>query len=192
MSLKPPSLKRLAFLVFIVIPVAAWAVVKPVRVLAPELAGVVCIDESICLDEPSQAERAKLLYSEAMSFVNQTLVAVEGRPKVIFCFAQACADSFGLGVRSAVTFGTLGTVVGPRAWQPHYVRHELIHYIQGKRLGVLSLLFKPSWFIEGMAYGLSQDPRAHLAEPFQSYRTEFLSWYATIDKSQIWLEAEKL
>lgn len=72
------------------------------------------------------------------------------------------------------------------------MRHELIHYLQGKGLGVLNLLFKPSWFIEGMAYGLSQDPRHKLAEPFQSYRAEFLSWYATIDKSKIWREAAKL
>jgi hypothetical protein len=68
-------------------------------------------------------------------------------------------------------------VIGPRAWKPFYVRHELIHYSQAERLGTLSLLLKPQWFVEGMAYALSQDPRAPLAEPFESYRRSFLAWY---------------
>lgn len=189
---KLPSPKRLALVVFVLVPVVAWAVVKPVRVVAPEFAGAICINESICVDDPSQAERAKLLYSEAIAFVSTNVAAVEGQPQVIFCSAQSCADSFGLGARSAVTLGTLGTVIGPRAWQPHYVRHELIHYVQGKRFGVVGLLTKPSWFVEGMAYGLSQDPRTPLAEPFESYRSKFFAWYGSVDKSQMWLEGGKL
>ena len=170
----------------------AWAIVRPVRVVAPEFAGAVCISHSICLDDRTQTERAKLLYSEASDFVNRNVASVEGQPRLIFCSTQSCADSFGLGARSAVTLGTLGTVIGPRAWQPHYVRHELIHYVQGKRFGVIGLLLKPTWFVEGMAYGLSQDPRTPLAEPFESYRSKFLAWYGLVDKSQMWREGGKL
>lgn len=159
---------------------------------APKLAGVVCVSESVCLDDLSQAQEATRLYSEAWAFVSENLGTVEGTPQVIFCSKQACADSFGLGARSAITFGTFGIVVGPRAWKPYYVRHELIHYMQGKRLGVLSLLLKPSWLIEGIAYGLSQDPRAPLTEPFETFRARFLSWYASINKSEVWQEAQKL
>jgi hypothetical protein len=31
-----------------------------------------------------------------------------------------------------------------------------------------------------------------LAEPFQVYRAQFWAWYATINQSQLWLEARKL
>jgi hypothetical protein len=85
-----------------------------------------------------------------------------------------------------VTLGTLGTVIGPRAWKPYYVRHELIHQAQGQRIGVIALLFEPGWVVEGMAYGLSEDPRVPLAEPFESQRKEFLRWYGAIEPRAIW------
>lgn len=190
--LKLPSLKRLALLLFIIIPLAAWFIVKPIRVLAPQLVGVSCLSASVCVDDATQFQTAKILYSEALSFVSQAVSPIEGAPRVIFCSTEACAQAFGLGARSAVTIGAFGTVIGPKAWRPYYVRHEMIHYLQGERLGVLRLLSKPSWFVEGMAYSLSQDPRTPLAEPFEGYRKEFLSWYASIDKQRIWVEARKL
>jgi len=185
-ALRLPPLRRLALLVLVLVPALAWAFVKPVRVLAPALAGVVCLDEALCTDDVSQAARARVLSAEASTFVEKNLSAVQGTQRIIFCSAQACADAFGLGARSAVTLGTFGTVIGPRAWQPHYVRHEVIHHVQGQRLGVLGLLFKPAWFVEGMAYSLSQDPRATLAEPFESHRRRFAAWYGSIDRTQVW------
>jgi len=192
MRLERPSLKRLALVLVTVVPALAWAVVKPVRVVLPQLAGVVCISDTICLDDVSQARQAQALYAEAVSFVSRNVASVEGAPRVIFCATQACADGFGLGPRSAVTLGTLGTVIGPKAWKPFYVRHELIHYVQGRTLGVIPLLLKPSWFVEGMAYGLSLDPRTPLTEPFESDRSKFLSWYKGVGKEKLWLEGARL
>ena len=192
MRLKRPSLKRLALILLTVVPVLAWAVVKPVRVILPEVAGTTCVSSTLCIDDASQVERAQGLYSEALAFVTANIAEVEGAPRVVFCSTQACADSFGLGARSAVTLGTMGTVIGPKAWKAHYARHELIHYVQGKKLGVLPLLAKPSWFVEGMAYGLSEDPRAPLAEPFEGYRKDFLAWQLAVGKAQMWAEASKL
>ncbi len=192
MSLKRPPIKRLALLLVTVVPALAWAVVKPVRVVWPEFAGVTCVSETICVDDPSQVQQAQALYSEAVAFVSRDVAAVEGAARVIFCATQACADGFGLGARSAVTVGTLGSVIGPKAWKPFYVRHELIHYVQGKTLGVIPLLMKPAWFVEGMAYGLSQDPRRPLAEPFESQRAKFIAWYKGVGKEQLWFEGHKL
>jgi hypothetical protein len=100
------------------------------------------------------------------------------QPWVVFCAQAACAEQFGLGTRSAVTVGTVGTVIGPKAWQPYYVRHELIHQLQAEQLGSVLLLLKPTWLIEGMAYALSDDPRPQLVEPWQAHRARFLAWYA--------------
>jgi hypothetical protein len=192
MRLKIPSLKRLGLLLFLVTPVAAWLIVKPVRVIAPSVMDVSCLSASVCVDDATQSQKAVGLYMEALAFVSETVAPIKGTPRVIFCFTDKCADSFGLGARSAVTLGELGTVIGPRAWKPYYVRHELIHYLQAERLGVFNLFFKPSWFVEGMAYGLSQDPRVHLAEPFEDYRKQFLLWYASQTKQGLWEGAQKL
>ncbi|HEY8358952.1 MAG TPA: hypothetical protein VIL30_15960 [Ramlibacter sp.] len=186
MPLKKPPLKRLALILFAIVPALAWAIVKPVRVVAPEWGHVTCASPTVCVDDPSKASEAQALYEEAIAFVGEKVSPVAGKPRVTFCSSQACADYFGLGARSAVTLGTVGTVIGPRAWQPYYVRHELIHYLQAREAGVLRLLFKPSWFVEGMAYGLSEDPRVPLAQPFEGYRSEFPQWYRAVGRERLW------
>lgn len=191
-NLRFPPLKRLALVIFIIAPLAAWSLVKPIRVVAPGLGGATCISASICTDDPAKARQAEMLYAEAIAFVSKTVSPLRGQPKIVFCSTQACADAFGLGARSAVTVGTIGTVIGPRAWHDYYVRHELIHYLQAERCGTLALSLKPSWFVEGMAYAMSQDPRTPLSEPFESERSQFRSWYETIDKAALWLAAEQL
>lgn len=192
MRLRRPSLKFRLLAMGVAVPLIAWFLVKPVRVLAPEFAGVSCLSASVCVDDAARLPEAAGLYAEGMAFVPGALGAIEGTPRMIFCASQACADSFGLGARSAVTLGTLGTVIGPRAWKPFYVRHELIHYAQAERLGTLSLLFKPPWFVEGMAYALSQDPRAPLTEPFEGHRARFLAWYGGVGKPSLWQAARAL
>lgn len=192
MRLQTPSLKRLAFLLVFVVPIAAWMLVKPVRVLAPSLVGITCISEMVCTDDLSKSQEAVALYAEAHSFVSVRLNPFKTQPKVIFCATDHCADAFGLGARSAVTLGRFGTVIGPRAWKPYYVRHELIHVAQAEQLGTIQLLFKPQWFVEGMAYGLSEDPRPTLAEPFESNRVKFHQWLQTIDRRDLWKLASDL
>jgi hypothetical protein len=50
----------------------------------------------------------------------------------------------------------------------------------------------PEWFIEGMAYSLSEDPRTELAEPFEQYRSQFEAWFRSVGKEQLWEQARKL
>lgn len=192
MPLKKPPLKRLALILFAIVPALAWAIVKPLRVVVPEWGGVTCASSTVCVDDLTMASEADALYEEAIAFVGEKISSVPGKPRVTFCASQACADYFGLGARSAVTVGTIGTVIGPRAWKAYYVRHELIHYLQARQLGAVQLLLKPSWFVEGMAYALSEDPRIPLAEPFEGYRREFLSWYKSVGSKKMWAEGGRL
>lgn len=192
MPLKKPPLKRLALILFAIVPALAWAIVKPLRVVVPEWGGVTCASSTVCVDDLTMASEADALYEEAIAFVGEKISSVPGTPRVTFCASQACADYFGLGARSAVTVGTIGTVIGPRAWKAYYVRHELIHYLQARQLGAVQLLLKPSWFVEGMAYALSEDPRIPLAESFEGYRREFLSWYKSVGSKKMWAKRGRL
>ena len=81
---------------------------------------------------------------------------------------------------------------GPRAWHPYYVRHELIHQLQHERLGSYRFVRAPKWFIEGMAYAMSDDPRAVLAEPCQQYRARFEAWRRGLGQRELWAEARRL
>lgn len=185
-------MKRILLIVVLCAPVAAWAFFKPVRVLSPELAGPSCVSDVICTDSVSRYREAAGLYDEALNFVDTSVGEIRTRPRVIFCSSEACSRSFGLGRRSAVTIGTFGIVIGPRAWMSYYVRHEMIHHLQNERLGMLKAWREPEWFSEGMAYDLSGDPRAKLSEPFERYRSRFEHWYRRVGKKRLWAEARNL
>ncbi len=183
---------RSALLVMLAVPLAAWFLVKPVRLLAPGWADIHCPTASVCVDDVVRFAAAAALHAEAMAFTATAATPLTATPRLIFFSTESCAQWFGPGARSAVTLGTFGTVIGPRAWQPHYVRHEMIHTLQAENTGVLRLLFKPKWFVEGMAYALSGDPRAPLAEPWESHRASFAAWYKTVGRQFLWVEAGKL
>jgi hypothetical protein len=178
--------------ILIVASIGAWFIVKPVRALFPTWVGMVCPNDQICLDKAPRSAEAQALYDEAITFVSNGIGTLQGSPKVVFCSTDTCAENLGLGKRSAVTIGSWVTVIGPRAWKPYYVRHELIHVLQSQRLGELSLMRKPQWFKEGMAYSLSEDPRRPLAEPFESERAQFELWYHAAPVDQLWMRAVNL
>lgn len=185
-------LKRLLLMGLLFIPVAAWAFAKPIRVAAPGLAEVSCISDTLCTDDVSRLREIVGLYDEALRFVDASVGVIQNKPRVIFCGADACAQFFGMGQRAGVTVGTFGIAISPRAWKPHYVRHEIIHHLQNEKLGIVRAWFKPTWFMEGMAYSLSEDPRPKLSEPFEEYRARFESWYAGVGKTRLWESARSL
>jgi len=184
--------KRIALIVLLAIPGVAWAFVKPIRVLAPEFAGVSCRG-SVCVDDLSRLSEAVSLYEEAARHVEVNVGALHNAPRAVFCSTPVCSKSFGFTSARAYTVATVGVVISNRGWQPYFVRHELIHHLQNEHLGSLrAWLFKPKWFREGMAYSLSQDPRRPLPEPLQGYRSRFEVWFKQMGSSRLWAEAELL
>lgn len=130
-------LLRIAILVFVVCPILAWAAVRPARVILPEVGSdIICVDAAVCVDDVSKLDSARALYTEAVSFVAQHIGGIEGRPKVVFCSTQACADHFGLGARSAVTVGQFGSVavlpfLSDEAFR-YYIQAFMIYDLKGE------------------------------------------------------------
>ena len=175
------------------LPVAAWASFKPIRVLAPELLGLHCTAQGVCVDDVTRLAEAVALKTDAVTFVATRVDVIANIPRAVFCSTAACAKAFGFTNQGAYNVGTFGLVVGPRGWHPYFVRHELIHHLQNERLGTLNAwLFKPNWFLEGMAYSLSEDPRRPLPEPLEGWRHDFEAWYPAVGRQKIWHAAEAL
>ena len=179
--------KRIILICLIIFPAVVWATFKPVRILAPELVtGITCMSDTICLDDVSRYPEAIKLYDEAFDFVVSTIDKIEKKPKIIFCSTQTCFKSFGFNKASAQTVGKSGIVISPKGWTYYYLRHEIIHHLQAERMGVISQWRSPNWFIEGMAYMLSEDPREQLSKTHQEYREKFSKWYKTVGKDKLW------
>jgi hypothetical protein len=175
------------------LPLVTWAAFKPIRVLAPHLAGVQCTEASICIDDFTKLDQALVLRDESVNFVEVRIGKVRQIPRFIFCSSAECAKSFGFTSNAAYHVGTFGIVIGPRGWQSHIARHELIHHLQMENLGSLhALLHTPTWFIEGMAYSLSEDPRKPLPQPLEGWRAEFERWYPSLVSQDFWATARAL
>jgi len=109
---------RISTVALLCVPIATWALAKPIRVLAPSLAGVSCITDAICTDVPSRGREARDLYDEAVRFIELKVGPIDSPPRrVVFCQSEVCAQSFGIGRSSANTL-PFGIVYGPRAWIP--------------------------------------------------------------------------
>lgn len=186
-------LPALVFAALSALPLVTWAAFKPIRVLAPQLAGVQCPDSSICIDDLTKIDQARALRDESVGFVESRVGKIANIPKYIFCSSEECAKSFGITSNAAHNVGTFGIVIGPRGWHEHFARHELIHHLQMEKIGSLhTLLVTPTWFIEGMAYSMSEDPRRPLAQPFEEWRAQFESWYPAASKQDLWVKARAL
>jgi len=185
--------RRLIFgAMLFIVPFAAWALVKPLRVLAPQLEGLTC-DEWVCIDDTSRRAEATRLYREAVNSVQASVGTLHAIPRAVFCATPACSDKFGFTAALAYAVGTFAVVISHRGWRPYLIRHELIHHLQNERLGWLrARLLKPEWWREGMAYSLSRDPRRPLPQPLEGYRAQFEAWFRQVGLDGLWVAAEHL
>ena len=186
MSFKHQSRLRAAALVGLLccIPLA-YALARPARML--EFAGgFSCRSDLVCAENPSRLNEASDLYDGAIEFMASSVTPLQRKPIAVFCSTPSCYSFFGESGSAAKTVGKFIILVSPRGWKPYVLRHEMIHRLQGEKLGVFGMFGTPEWYIEGMAYTLSQDPREQLIEPFQSDRARFRTWYATVGKERLW------
>ena len=182
--------KRLLLpLLLLGVPALSWAFFKPIRVLAPQLAGATC-EGAVCVDDPSRLRQAQAIYRNAVDFVDGSVGRIQSPPRMVFCSTITCSNRFGFTSNGAYTVGISGIVISHRGWAPYFARHELIHHLQNERLGVLGAwVGRPTWWREGMAYSLSLDERRPLPQPLESYRSDFDEWLAEQGRDQLWTAA---
>ncbi len=187
------KLLLLSALLILLTPIAAWAIYKPMRVLAPDwVGGVVCISTEICIEDKSKYELAETLYRESLHDISLVVGKFQQNPRVIFCSTEDCYRSLGFKRASATNVGKSGIVISPRGWKAYYLRHEMIHHRQAEEFGVISSLLKPEWLMEGMAYSLSDDPRKKLSGRWQAARERFNNWLNKVGTDNLWEEARKI
>ena len=167
-------------LLLLVFPVAVFALIKPAKIILPELAGVSCVERWLCVEELTTLVDAQYIYNNAIHNVEEKLTPFEQPPKMVFCSTSKCFARFGLAKQAAASIAGFGIVIAPRGWQPHYIEHELIHQWQADNFGALSMWLAPKWISKGMAYSLSDDPRVELSEPFHSYRKHYSQAYGDL------------
>ncbi|MEL6778366.1 MAG: hypothetical protein AAFO06_14015 [Cyanobacteria bacterium J06597_16] len=192
-GIRPQRVSLIIISTCLLLPAIALAVYKPTRILVPGLfSGLHCWRDRICTDDLPRLSEAQNLTDEATHFVETHIQTLKNKPTVVFCSEESCFNHFGFENASAHTIGVSGIVVGPKGWSPYIVRHELIHHIQAEQFGIIDYLRYPRWFIEGMAYTLSEDPRPTLWEQNQRYRECFKAWVIALEDTDQWIAAKDL
>lgn len=167
---------------------AACVAQSQARILSPQDHGMTCPTPTICVEDPQSFARAQSLYTQATAYVERTMVPFQTQPRILFCNTPECAQRFGLGRARGINLGTFGAVIADDGWQNYIVRHEMIHHVQNEVFGVFAASRTlPRWFIEGMAYARSGDPRRPF--PIPAIEAQIAQYDAWTQAGNTWRDA---
>jgi hypothetical protein len=173
------------------LPATLWYCAKPLRILAPQADGMIC-RAAVCVEDPAQMRRAQRLQREAMAAVDHKLVAIKSPPLTIFCSTRKCYRSFGGGAERGATLFDLGVILPPGSWVPYIVEHEYIHMLQAQELGLMGRCLRPDWYIEGMAFSVSDPPAWDLPAYARPLVARYVAWERRTGRENVWREARRL
>jgi hypothetical protein len=160
--------KRLAGALTVLIIAAAaltlWAQPVFAALLCPTCFGFERLSKAVYVERSmSDAERAQ--FSQAMAEGTKRVERFYGEltaaPVVLACVTDACAQRLGSGNSRGAAYLTMALRLAPLGLNPVIIAHERSHIELHRRLGLWKFITGavPSWFDEGVAVVVSDDPR---------------------------------
>lgn len=130
---------------------------------APTWFGFSKINEGVYVDDQmSTHQRQEFLKTlgVAKERVSAFFGSIEGSAQVFACSTEKCFISHGGGTQKGKAYGASMILLSPRGLDVVIASHELTHIELHSRVGAFrSWRAIPSWFNEGLAVLVSEDPR---------------------------------
>jgi hypothetical protein len=122
------------------------------------LSDAVYVERSMSDAERTQFRQAMAQGTERVAHFYGQLTA---EPVVLACATDACSQRLGGGSSRGAAYWTVALRLAPLGLNPVIIAHERSHIELHRRLGLLKFLTGaiPSWFDEGVAVVVSDDPR---------------------------------
>lgn len=163
-SMLSASLFRFLLISLVSLAMSGCAIVRDVKTIEPTWFGFVEIANNVYVDkEMPAAQRTEVLktVSAAKSRVSKFFGGLEGQPKILACSTENCfVRSIGGSSPKGQAYGSSALMLSPRGLDVVIISHELTHIELHSRVGVFrSWRSIPSWFDEGLAVLVSEDPR---------------------------------
>src|SRR5713226_4070659 len=140
---------------------------------------------------PAQRQLVLELVAESEQRLARYYGEVASTPKLFFCSTEACFRSFGGSTNRAKSFGDYGSLFSPRGTSIPILSHERSHVeLYSRAGGFLTMRRVPSWFDEGLAVAVSEEP-THAESVCEEARKEGvpLPPLAELESGRQWLEA---
>ena len=163
-SMLDASMLRFVMIIAISLATSGCAIVRGAKTTEPTWFGFVEITKNIYVDkEMPLAQRNEVLktVSAAKIRVSEFFGGLESQPKILACSTEKCfVPRIGGPSPKGMAYGSSALILSPRGLDVVIISHELTHIELHTRIGVFrSWRAIPSWFDEGLAVLVSQDPR---------------------------------
>jgi len=155
---------RFLLIIAISLAVSGCFAVRGAKTLAPNWFGFVEISKDIYVDKAMlSSQRIEVIKTvrSAQARVSQFFGGLDGHPKIFACSTEECfvANDFGATPKGQA-YGSSALMLSPRGQDIVIISHELTHIELHTRIGAFrSWHAIPSWFDEGLAVLVSEDPR---------------------------------
>jgi hypothetical protein len=156
----------IAFVAFLIaLPVGA-AFVQPTlaAIACPRCFGFAPLADGLYVESTmTDDNRAKLIAArtEGEKKVADFYGGLQTAPTMLACATRACADRLGSGNSKGAAYLSIGLRLSPGGLDPVIIAHERAHVELHGRIGLLNFWTGaiPTWFDEGLAVVVSDDPR---------------------------------
>ena len=155
---------RFLLITLMSLTVSGCYAIRYAKTLTPDWSGFVEISKDIYVDKAmSSSQRIEVLKTVRLAKVrvSQFFGGLEGHPKIFACSSEECfvTNDFG-ATPKGMAFGSSALMLSPRGMDIVIISHELTHIELHTRVGVFRSWHGIStWFDEGLAVLVSQDPR---------------------------------
>jgi hypothetical protein len=186
-------MNRIRFLAVLLL-CSGCSTIKGTKLWAPEWFDMEPIATRVFVDKempPAQRKRALELVAESEQRLVRYYGNVASTPKLFFCSTETCFRSFGGSTNRAKTFGDYGSLFSPRGLSVPILSHERSHSeLYSRTGGFLTMRRVPSWFDEGLAVAVSEEP-THAESVCEEARKDGvpLPSLAELESKSQWLEA---
>jgi hypothetical protein len=159
----PTAIAVLAFLIALPIGVA-FAQPGFAALICPRCFGFAPLQDALYVESTMPDDtRAKLFAARASGEkkVADFYGGLQTAPRILACATRACADRIGSGNSKGAAYLSVGLRLAPEGIDPVIIAHERSHVELHGRIGLLNFWTGaiPTWFDEGLAVVVSDDPR---------------------------------
>jgi hypothetical protein len=155
-------MRKFFLLIALVISASGCSTVRSARLYAPTWFGFSEISDGVYVDRQmslSQQQEFRKTLGLSKERVATFFGALEGVPKVFACSSEECYVEHGGGTDKGRAYGESHVIAFPRGLNTVITSHELTHIELHHRIGAFrSWRSIPTWFDEGLAVLVSEDP----------------------------------